>query len=46
MFESTGVTGELELSLHYNTHASCLEVMVRAGRNLSYGDPKKKKCNP
>eukprot|EP00066_Takifugu_rubripes_P006817 XP_003971878.1 PREDICTED: synaptotagmin-like protein 3 [Takifugu rubripes] len=46
VFESVSVTGELELSLSYNAKNSCLEVTVGAGRNLSYGDPKKKKCHP
>lgn len=46
VFESVSVKGELKLSLSYNANNSCLEVTVGAGRNLSYGDPKKKKCHP
>uniref|UniRef100_H3DG57 Synaptotagmin-like 3 n=1 Tax=Tetraodon nigroviridis TaxID=99883 RepID=H3DG57_TETNG len=46
VFESVSVMGELELSLHYNRDTFCLEVTVGAGRNLSYGDPRKKQCHP
>ncbi|KAM3861041.1 synaptotagmin-like protein 3 [Diretmus argenteus] len=46
LFESSSVTGELELSLAYNTNTSCLEVTVSACRNLTYGDGKRKKCHP
>ncbi|XP_026196733.1 synaptotagmin-like protein 3 [Anabas testudineus] len=46
LFESTSVTGELELRLAYNTKTSCLEITVGACRNLSYGDTKKRKCQP
>lgn len=46
VFESVSVMGELELSLNYNSDTSCLEVTVGAGRNLSYGDPRKKQCHP
>ncbi|XP_029351633.1 synaptotagmin-like protein 3 [Echeneis naucrates] len=45
-FESTSVTGELELALAYNTSTSCLEISVGACRNLAYGDTKKQKCHP
>ncbi|KAM6992590.1 synaptotagmin-like protein 3 [Tautogolabrus adspersus] len=46
LFESITVSGELELALSYNSSSSCLEIWVRACRNLSCGDAKRKKCNP
>ncbi|XP_070782073.1 synaptotagmin-like protein 3 [Enoplosus armatus] len=46
LFESVSVAGELELALAYNTNTSCLEITVGACRNLSYGDAKKKRCQP
>ncbi|XP_028997535.1 synaptotagmin-like protein 3 [Betta splendens] len=44
--DGAGVTGELELAVAYNGGASCLEITVGAGRNLSHGDAKKRKCHP
>ncbi|XP_071775142.2 synaptotagmin-like protein 3 isoform X1 [Centroberyx gerrardi] len=46
LFESSSVTGELELALAYNTNTSCLQITVSACRNLSYGDTKRRKCHP
>ncbi|XP_076024095.1 synaptotagmin-like protein 3 isoform X2 [Genypterus blacodes] len=46
LFDSSSVTGELEVALSYNTNTSCLEIRVRACRNLTYGHTKKKKCHP
>ncbi|XP_020484070.2 synaptotagmin-like protein 3 [Labrus bergylta] len=45
-FESITVSGELELALSYSSSSSCLEIWVRACRNLTCGDAKRKKCNP
>ncbi|KAM4601176.1 synaptotagmin-like protein 3 [Polymixia lowei] len=45
LFESNGVTGELQLALAYNFNTSCLEVTAGACRNLTYGDIKRKKCH-
>ncbi|XP_041832755.1 synaptotagmin-like protein 3 [Melanotaenia boesemani] len=44
--ESMSMAGELELSVVYNSNSSCLEIRVRACRNLSYGDTRRKKCHP
>ncbi|KAG5846326.1 hypothetical protein ANANG_G00113750 [Anguilla anguilla] len=38
--------GDIELALGYSGRTSCLEVSVRACRNLPYGDAKRKKCHP
>ncbi|XP_060947756.1 synaptotagmin-like protein 3 isoform X1 [Limanda limanda] len=46
LFESVSVAGELELSLTYNSDASCLEITVCACRNLSYGNTRKRRCHP
>ncbi|XP_060907843.1 synaptotagmin-like protein 3 [Labrus mixtus] len=46
LFESIIVSGELELALSYSSSSSCLEIWVRACRNLTCGDAKRKKCNP
>ncbi|XP_034017701.1 synaptotagmin-like protein 3 [Thalassophryne amazonica] len=46
LFDGMSVTGELELALDYNTSTSCLEITVGAGRNLTCGDTKRKKCHP
>ncbi|KAM3603164.1 uncharacterized protein V6R79_017589 [Siganus canaliculatus] len=46
LFEGISVAGELELALAYNSNTSCLEITVGACRNLTYGDSKRKKCNP
>ncbi|KAG9344653.1 hypothetical protein JZ751_010338 [Albula glossodonta] len=43
---NNSVTGEIELALGYSIKTSCLEISVRACRNLAYGDPKRKKCHP
>ncbi|XP_068135606.1 synaptotagmin-like protein 3 [Hyperolius riggenbachi] len=44
--DSKNVTGEIEFAVAYNLKTSTLEVSVKACRNLTYGDEKKKKCNP
>ncbi|XP_029983614.1 synaptotagmin-like protein 3 isoform X2 [Sphaeramia orbicularis] len=46
LFESVTVAGELELAVAYNNNTSSLEITVGACRNLTYGNAKKKKCNP
>ncbi|XP_029902769.1 synaptotagmin-like protein 3 isoform X2 [Myripristis murdjan] len=46
LFESSSVTGELELALTYNTDTSCLHITVSGCRNLTYGDAKRRKCHP
>ncbi|XP_061741985.1 synaptotagmin-like protein 3 isoform X1 [Nerophis ophidion] len=38
--------GELELAMAYNSTTSCLEITVGAGRDLPYGDTRKKRCHP
>ncbi|KAI1897714.1 hypothetical protein AGOR_G00086120 [Albula goreensis] len=43
---NNSVTGEIELALGYSIKTSCLEISIRACRNLAYGDPKRKKCHP
>ncbi|CAL8392902.1 unnamed protein product [Gadus morhua 'NCC'] len=43
---SRSVTGALELALAYHNTTSCLQVTVRGCQNVSYGNAKKKKCNP
>ncbi|XP_006626033.2 synaptotagmin-like protein 3 isoform X1 [Lepisosteus oculatus] len=45
-FDKASVTGEIELSIAYNFKLSCLEISVRACKNLAYGDTKRKRCNP
>ncbi|XP_051954661.1 synaptotagmin-like protein 3 [Xyrauchen texanus] len=46
-FENTHVTGEIEIAIAYNNGTSCLEITIKACKNLMFGDmTKKKKCNP
>ncbi|MGH0159499.1 UNVERIFIED_CONTAM: hypothetical protein FKN15_062924 [Acipenser sinensis] len=45
-FENARVTGEIEFCIVYNYKTSCLEICIKACKNLAYGDEKKKKCNP
>ncbi|XP_067097267.1 synaptotagmin-like protein 3 [Osmerus mordax] len=46
LFEHVHVTGDLELAIAFNDITSCLEITVRACRNLTFGDIKRKKCHP
>ncbi|XP_061602713.1 synaptotagmin-like protein 3 [Cololabis saira] len=46
LMEGMCVAGELELAVAYNSNSSSLEITVGAGRNLTYGDSKKKRCHP
>ncbi|XP_059354000.1 synaptotagmin-like protein 3 [Carassius carassius] len=43
--ENTCVTGEVEVAFGYNNRTSCLEITVKACKNLMFGDMKKK-CHP
>ncbi|KAA0708932.1 Synaptotagmin-like protein 3 [Triplophysa tibetana] len=44
-FENTSsVSGEIHVAIGYKT--SCLEITVKACKNLMYGDMKKRKCHP
>ncbi|XP_016337949.1 synaptotagmin-like protein 3 isoform X2 [Sinocyclocheilus anshuiensis] len=43
--ENTSVTGEVEVAFGYNNRTSCLEITVKACKNLMFGDMKKK-CHP
>ncbi|XP_051510741.1 synaptotagmin-like protein 3 isoform X2 [Myxocyprinus asiaticus] len=45
-FENTHVTGEIEIAIAYNNGTSCLEITVKACKNLMFADMTKKKCNP
>ncbi|XP_051501044.1 synaptotagmin-like protein 3 isoform X2 [Myxocyprinus asiaticus] len=46
-FENTRVTGEIEIDIAYNNRTSCLEITIKACKNLIFGDmTKKKKCHP
>ncbi|MBN3279548.1 SYTL3 protein, partial [Polyodon spathula] len=45
-FEKARVTGEIEFCIVYNYKRSCLEICIKACKNLAYGDEKKRKCNP
>ncbi|XP_058880170.1 synaptotagmin-like protein 3 isoform X1 [Acipenser ruthenus] len=45
-FENARVTGEIEFCIVYNYKTSCLEICIKACKNLAYGDEKKKKCSP
>lgn len=46
LFENTiSVTGEIEVVLAYNNRTSCLEITIKACRNLMFRDTKKK-CHP
>ncbi|RXM35054.1 Synaptotagmin-like protein 3 [Acipenser ruthenus] len=45
-FENARVSGEIEFCIVYNYKTSCLEIRIKACKNLAYGDEKKKKCNP
>ncbi|XP_041108435.1 synaptotagmin-like protein 3 [Polyodon spathula] len=45
-FENARVSGEIEFCIAYNYKTSCLEVRIKACKNLAYGDEKKMKCNP
>ncbi|XP_051731046.1 synaptotagmin-like protein 3 isoform X3 [Ctenopharyngodon idella] len=44
-FENTCVTGEIEVAFGYNNRTSCLEITIKACKNLMIGDTKKK-CHP
>ncbi|XP_067240708.1 synaptotagmin-like protein 3 isoform X2 [Chanodichthys erythropterus] len=44
-FENTSVTGEIEVAFGYNNRTSCLEITIKACKNLMIGDMKKK-CRP
>lgn len=46
LYEHATVTGHMELAIAFNSATSCLEVSVRACRNLTFGDAKRKKCHP
>ncbi|XP_057209793.1 synaptotagmin-like protein 3 isoform X2 [Triplophysa rosa] len=44
-FENTSsVSGEIQVAIGYKT--SCLEITVKACKNLMHGDMKKRKCHP
>ncbi|XP_051951516.1 synaptotagmin-like protein 3 isoform X2 [Xyrauchen texanus] len=44
---NTWVTGEIEIAIAYNNRMSCLEITIKACKNLMFGDmTKKKKCYP
>ncbi|XP_059369170.1 synaptotagmin-like protein 3 isoform X2 [Carassius carassius] len=43
--ENTCVTGEVEVAFGYNNRTSCLEITIKACKNLMFGDMKKK-CHP
>uniref|UniRef100_A0A8C1RG75 Synaptotagmin-like 3 n=1 Tax=Cyprinus carpio TaxID=7962 RepID=A0A8C1RG75_CYPCA len=45
IFENTCVTGEAEVAFGYNIRTSCLEITIKACKNLMFGDMKKK-CHP
>ncbi|KAI2651748.1 Synaptotagmin-like protein 3 [Labeo rohita] len=45
IFENTSVTGEVEVAFAYNNRTSCLEITIKACKNLMFGDMKKK-CHP
>ncbi|KAG8444396.1 hypothetical protein GDO86_009544 [Hymenochirus boettgeri] len=45
-YDNANITGEIEFALTYNFKTSTLEINIRACKNLSHGDEKKKKCNP
>ncbi|KAM8946293.1 synaptotagmin-like protein 3 isoform 2-T2 [Pelodytes ibericus] len=44
--DNTNVTGEIEFAVTYNFKTCTLEISIKACKNLSYGEEKKKKCNP
>ncbi|XP_051775254.1 synaptotagmin-like protein 3 [Erpetoichthys calabaricus] len=45
-FEDSAITGEIEFSLSYNFKSSCLEIDIKACKNLVNLGEKKRKCNP
>ncbi|NWU99637.1 SYTL3 protein, partial [Upupa epops] len=45
-FGKANVTGEIEFAIRYIFKACILEIYIKACKNLSYGEEKKKKCNP
>ncbi|NXJ28886.1 SYTL3 protein, partial [Dicrurus megarhynchus] len=45
-FGKANITGEIKFALKYNFRACILEVCIKGCKNLSYGEEKKKKCNP
>ncbi|XP_067274651.1 synaptotagmin-like protein 3 isoform X2 [Pseudorasbora parva] len=45
LFENTSITGEIEFAFGYNNRTSCLEITIKACKNLMLGDMKKK-CHP
>ncbi|KAM9797986.1 synaptotagmin-like protein 3 [Neosynchiropus ocellatus] len=44
--EGVAVSGGLQLALSFKRITSCLEITVGSCRDLSFGDPKKRKCHP
>ncbi|KAK7133439.1 hypothetical protein R3I94_015351 [Phoxinus phoxinus] len=44
-FFENSVTGEIEVAFGYNNRTSCLEITIKACRNLMFGDMRKK-CHP
>ncbi|XP_054677439.1 synaptotagmin-like protein 3 isoform X4 [Grus americana] len=45
-FGKANVTGEIEFAIRYIFKACILEICIKGCKNLSYGEEKKKKCNP
>ncbi|OCT80232.1 synaptotagmin-like protein 3 isoform X1 [Xenopus laevis] len=45
-YDNANITGEIEFAVKYNFKTCTLEITIKACKNLSYGDEKKKKCNP
>ncbi|XP_073711733.1 synaptotagmin-like protein 3 isoform X3 [Misgurnus anguillicaudatus] len=43
-FENISVSGEIQVAIGYRK--SCLEITIKACRNLMFGDMKKRKCHP
>ncbi|XP_069829860.1 synaptotagmin-like protein 3 [Dendropsophus ebraccatus] len=44
--DNANVTGEIEFAISYNLKTCMLEISIKACKNLSHGEEKKKKCNP
>nr|XP_045015332.1 synaptotagmin-like protein 3 isoform X2 [Jaculus jaculus] len=45
-FEHANVTGEVEFAIRYRFKTHCLEICIKACKNLACGEEKKKKYNP
>lgn len=44
--DNGNVSGEIEFAIKYTLKTSTLEISIKGCKNLTYGEEKKKKCNP